>query len=163
MLNGFNLTRKKILTGIIDPDLKQRFLNKLDLLAIKYSSNGIGKGTSPNPNDSTTTESELATKLHTIIEDRISNFSPKLKTFSSYLIKNSLIQKLYSIVLNKKILISAFSIFFVLILFSIIKKFKIIDKLSPKLTVYSHIIQNTKLFNIIGSFFKGTIKLLVNY
>jgi hypothetical protein len=154
LTGGFNRARSKILTGIQVPEIKEKFLNRLDLLTYSYSKQEK-LSLSQNSTD-------LENNINKIIDERMGNFNFE-KNYSDFQIKNSPLQKIYSLLVNKKFIVCSCAMFILFFLIKIIKGFKYNPQRSIKLAVLLSKLKNSKIFISINSFISGIFKLLVNY
>lgn len=170
VLDGFNRAKAKIQT-IPDETLRDKFIEEFDRILFKYTKEkekvNAYKYIQDNPSKDDNEEvvpkydPELYAKL-TQIMDKNSHQVSINTNFSEYKVENSLLQKLVSIILNKKILKLAASLLFLISLYRIKIYFGIkLNLISTLGKVTPNWLKN--LMIVLKNLILGLLKLIVNY
>jgi hypothetical protein len=173
---GFQRAKAKITSGIKEENIKQKFLEKYYKILFSYTKERerdlmtkfIHDSEKLDDDENYSTriiknDENLYKKLSSVIDNTSGRNFKFDNLFSRFIIKNSLLQKIFTLILNKKFLIFAFSLLIMVYIRKIIKNKKLdveIYKLLQELAVF---LKKYKLFSAINSFSRGIFKLLINY
>lgn len=178
---GFSRAKAKI-NGIKDENLKQKFLEKYykilycytkererDLMGKFIYDNGKaeeveeGAQTYNYNNFSHKYDEGLYNKLSNVIDNKVSRAFKFDKIFSKFTVKNSLLQRLVTLVLNKRFLIIAISIVFLTMIKKILQNNKLDERIFNILKILWTSLKQYRLYRAINSFSTGLLKLLINF
>lgn len=151
--SGFSRARSKT-QSIPDENLKNKFSEKLIKIYLEYKKNGHWDEIE---------KSEVNEIINDIIDSKIDKKFSFKTSFSSFFIKNSIIQKIYLIIINKKFIILLTLVAIITTLYKLVKRYNLDNKIRVLLTVLLVYLNKFKLFNAFYSLITGIFKLLVNY
>lgn len=174
--NGFTKAKAKI-NSIKNENIKLKFIEKYYKVLSAYTNekdqNLMSKLIIDNENTNENEESNfnpvnkydksLYNKITEMIDTKLSSKFSFDNIFSNYKIKNSILQKIILVILNRKFLIIAFVSLFIFFLRKYLKSKKLDVKLLQIIILLKNYLSKFRIFATIGSFYSGIFKLLVNY